>query len=200
MNIGTGYGLAFSSGINAYLPLLSFSISARFFHLYKVNPNFSYITQDWFMIALAILTLVDIFADKIPVVDHVWDMIHTVLRPIAGAIVAAASQEQLTGPGLPVVLVLGAGLAGMVHTTKATTRVAATAMTAGFLNTVMSIVEDIIVVLTTALSLLMPVVMVMLLIVFVGVFLFVVPRVVRVLRRRRYRGKSRTASLSGEGS
>jgi len=130
----------------------------------------------------------------------VWDMIHTVLRPIAGAIVAAASQEQLTGPGLPVVLVLGAGLAGMVHTTKATTRVAATAMTAGFLNTVMSIVEDIIVVLTTALSLLMPVVMVMLLIVFVGVFLFVVPRVVRVLRRRRYRGKSRTASLSGEGS
>jgi len=193
MDIGTAYGLAFSSGINAYLPLLSFSLSARFFHLYKVNPNFSYVTQDWFMIALAILALADLFADKIPAVDHVWDMIHTILRPIAGAIVAAASQEQLAGPGLPVALVLGAGLAGMMHTTKATTRVASTAMTGGLLNTIMSIVEDVIVVFTTALSLFVPVVMVILLILFVGVFLLAVPRVVRILRKRRQRAKSKIA-------
>jgi hypothetical protein len=43
------------------------------------------------MIALVILTLADLLADKIPGVDHVWDAIHTVLRPIAGALVAAAS-------------------------------------------------------------------------------------------------------------
>jgi len=193
MDIGTAYGLAFSSGINAYLPLLSFSLSARFFHLYKVNPNFSYVTQDWFMIALAILALADLFADKIPAVDHVWDMIHTILRPIAGAIVAAASQEQLAGPGLPVALVLGAGLAGMMHTTKATTRVISTATTAGFLNTIISFIEDIIVVFTTVLSLFLPIVMVILLILFVGVFLLAVPRVVRILRKRRQRAKSKIA-------
>lgn len=193
MNTGTGYGLAFSSGINAYLPLLSFSISARFFHLYKVNPDFSYVTQDWFMVALAILTLVDMFADKIPIVDHVWDLIHTLLRPIAGAIVAAASQEQLPSSSLPVVLVLGAGLAGMVHTTKAGTRIALTTMTAGLLNTIVSFIEDVIVVFTTALSLFMPVVMVIILVLFVGVFLFVVPRIVRVLQWGRRRARSRLA-------
>ena len=52
MNIGTPYGLAFSSGINAYLPLLSFSIAARWFHLYSITPQFAFVTQDWFMILM----------------------------------------------------------------------------------------------------------------------------------------------------
>src|SRR5258708_14039512 len=96
MNLGTPFGLALSSGINAYLPLLSFAIASRWFKLYKVNPNFPFITQNWFMIALAILALGDLFADKIPIVDHIWDAINTLTRPIAGAIVAAASINQLT--------------------------------------------------------------------------------------------------------
>ena len=99
MELGTPLGLAFASGINAYLPLLSFAISARFFHLYKINPTFAFITQDWFLSALVILTLIDFIADKIPVIDHTWDAIHTVIRPIAGALVAAASYNQFHLPG-----------------------------------------------------------------------------------------------------
>jgi Domain of unknown function (DUF4126) len=99
MELGTPLGLAFASGINAYLPLLSFAVSARFFHLYKINPTFSFITQDWFLSALVILTLIDFIADKIPVIDHTWDAIHTVIRPIAGALVAAASYNQFHLPG-----------------------------------------------------------------------------------------------------
>src|SRR5712691_451804 len=85
MDLGTPLGLALASGINAYLPLLSFAISARFLHLDKVNPNFAFITQNWFIIALAILTLIDFVADKVPVIDHTWDANHTVIRPIAGS-------------------------------------------------------------------------------------------------------------------
>ena len=99
MELGTPLGLAFASGINAYLPLLSFAVSARFFHLYKINPTFAFITQDWFLSALVILTLIDFIADKIPVIDHTWDAIHTVIRPIAGALVAAASYNQFLLPG-----------------------------------------------------------------------------------------------------
>ena len=99
MELGTPLGLAFASGINAYLPLLSFAVSARFFHLYKINPTFAFITQDWFLSALVILTLIDFIADKIPVIDHTWDAIHTVIRPIAGALVAAASYNQFHLPG-----------------------------------------------------------------------------------------------------
>src|SRR5579864_5111384 len=97
MNIGTPFGLAFASGINAYLPLLSFAIAARWLHLYKVNPNFAFITSNWFLMALIILTLVDFVADKIPVLDHTWDATQTVVRPIMGAIVAVAGSPNLPG-------------------------------------------------------------------------------------------------------
>jgi len=102
MDLGTPLGLALASGINAYLPLLSFAISARFLHLDKVNPNFTFITQDWFIIALVILTLIDFVADKFPVIDHAWDAIHTVIRPLAGALVAAASYSQFHLPGIKI--------------------------------------------------------------------------------------------------
>src|SRR5579859_5341338 len=98
MDIGTPLGLGFASGYNAYFPLLSFAISVRWLHLYKVNPTFAFITSDWFLIALTLLTLLDFVADKIPLLDHVWDGIHTVIRPLAGALVAAASSQQLTIP------------------------------------------------------------------------------------------------------
>ena len=102
MDLGTPLGLALASGINAYLPLLSFAIAARFFHLGKVNPQFAFITQNWFITALVILTLIDFVADKIPVIDHAWDAMHTVIRPIAGALVAAASYSQFHLPGIKI--------------------------------------------------------------------------------------------------
>ena len=102
MDIGTPLGLALASGINAYLPLLSFAIAARFFHLGKVNPQFAFITQNWFITALVILTLIDFVADKFPVIDHAWDAMHTVIRPIAGALVAAASYSQFHLPGIKI--------------------------------------------------------------------------------------------------
>ncbi len=187
MDFGTSYGLAFASGVNAYLPLLSFAIAARWFHLYKVNPNFAFITQDWFMVALLILALADLFADKIPGVDHVWDAIHTVLRPIAGALVATASDSQVSGAGIPVTFLLGAAVAGMTHTTKATTRVVSTATTAGFGNIVLSVLEDIAAVITILLSLFAPYVMVIVIILFALIFLLSAPRIIRAFNRRKRR-------------
>ena len=98
MDIGTSYGLAFLSGINAYLPLLSLAIAADVLpDHFKLNPQFGFITQPWCIIVLAILTLADVFADKIPVVDHLWDAVHTIIRPVAGAFVASAANPQATG-------------------------------------------------------------------------------------------------------
>jgi hypothetical protein len=98
MEIGTPLGLGFASGINAYLPLLSFAVSVRWLHLYKVNPTFAFITSNWCIIALVILTIVDFVADKIPVVDHAWNATHTFVRPLTGALVAAASSNRVTLP------------------------------------------------------------------------------------------------------
>lgn len=191
MDIGTSYGLAFASGVNAYLPLLSFAIASRWFHLYKVNPNFGFITQDWFMIILAVLAVADLFADKIPGVDHVWDAINTVVRPIAGAITATASAGQISGAAIPATLLLGGALAGVTHTTKAVTRVASTATTFGVGNVFLSVLEDIGVVITILLSLLAPYVMVVILVIVALIFLLMLPRLIKVVSRSRATKRSR---------
>ncbi|TMD02303.1 MAG: DUF4126 domain-containing protein [Chloroflexi bacterium] len=208
MEIGTPLGLGFASGINAYFPLLSFAISARWLHLYKVNPTFAFITSNWCIIALVILTILDFVADKIPVVDHAWDATHTFVRPLAGALVAAASSNRviipigtgssisshllsaasaatgvihITGGGLLVLALLGGVLAAMSHTAKATTRLASTITTAGLLNVILSIGEDILVCIVILLSLFVPAIMLILLVLFL---LFFGPRIFRAWSRR----------------
>lgn len=101
VNYGTPFGLAFASGLNAYLPMLAYSISVRWLHLYKVNPHLAFLTQNWCIALLVVLTILDFVADKIPLIDHAWDAIHTVIRPVAGAFVAAAASSQyVAGPFL----------------------------------------------------------------------------------------------------
>ena len=214
---GTTYGLALSSGINAYFPLLAFAVAARWFHLYKVNPNFSFVTQTWFIALLVVLTILDLVADKIPLIDTAWDSIHTVIRPAMGALVVAASYNQVhmqSMTGTVVVplnvnfvastmsvvassthislafaglMLLGAILAFMVHVTKATTRIASTTTTLGLGNIVLSIFEDVGVLITTLLSLLAPIIMLILIAIFVVVFLLSLRLILRLFRRRRSR-------------
>ncbi len=208
MEIGTPLGLGLASGINAYLPLLSFAVSARWLNLYKVNPNFAFITSNWCIIALVMLTIIDFVADKIPLIDHTWDATHTFIRPLAGALVAAASSSQVTIPigtssisshllgtvsiatgnihivgiGLLVIALLGGLLALMSHTAKATTRLISTFTTAGLLNAILSIGEDILVVIAILLSLFVPAIMLILVVLFLLIF---GPLILRAWRRRR---------------
>ncbi len=208
MEIGTPLGLGLASGINAYLPLLSFAVSARWLNLYKVNPNFAFITSNWCIIALVMLTIIDFVADKIPLIDHAWDATHTFIRPLAGALVAAASSSQVTIPigtssisshllgtvsiatgnihivgiGLLVIALLGGLLALMSHTAKATTRLISTFTTAGLLNAILSIGEDILVVIAILLSLFVPAIMLILVVLFLLIF---GPLILRAWRRRR---------------
>ncbi len=205
VGFGTPFGLAFASGLNAYLPLLAYSISVRWLHLYKVNPSMAFLTQNWCIAALVILTILDFVADKIPLIDHAWDAIHTVIRPIAGALVAAAASSHyvsgtpitihfsslsatvlatlstvntvvpVTGVVLLVIILIGGGLAMLSHITKATTRLVSTVATLGFLNIGLSVVEDILVVVIILLSLFASTIMFILLILLV---LILVPRLI----------------------
>src|SRR5258708_1957775 len=189
---GTPLGLAFASGLNAYLPLLAFALSVRWLHLYSVNPHFAFITQSWFIAALIILTLLDFVADKLPLIEHLWNAVHTVIRPIAGAIVAvvasssgsgaalvALSAIPVTGVGLLVILIMGGVLAALSHTSKSTARFVSTITTAGFFNIVLSLVEDVLVLIIILLSLFAAAIMFILLVLFVLVF---VPRYLHLRR------------------
>jgi len=183
-SIGTVYGLALTCGINAYLPLLSIAIGARWFHLFNLSPNFAFVTQDGFIIALVILAIVDIVADKIPVVDSIWDSIHTLVRPIAGAIVAGAIGQNILGVSLPVILVPGAILAAMSHITKAVTRLAASVSTGGCVNLGLSLSEDVIVLIAIPLSIFAPILMLFFSVLFTILFIVFAPLLFSALRYR----------------
>src|SRR4051794_4373278 len=95
-SILSGFGLAAPAGLNAWLPLLITGLAARF-HLFgfKLTAPFDTLSQTPIIIVLCVLLFIEIFADKIPAIDSINDMIHTFIRPVAGGILFAANSGQV---------------------------------------------------------------------------------------------------------
>jgi hypothetical protein len=157
--IFSAFGLSASAGLNAYIPLLAIALLARFTDLIKLSSPWDALASWWVIALLLVLSLVEFFADKVPAVNHVNDVIQTLIRPVAGAIVFAASAQVITD--IHPVLSLSAGLlvAGGVHAVKSVAvRPAVTAMTAGAGNVPVSILEDVVSTLLSIMAIVLPVV------------------------------------------
>jgi hypothetical protein len=158
MGIFSAFGLSASAGLNAYIPLLVVALLARFTSLIKLNSPWDALSSWWIIGLLLVLSLIEFFADKIPAVNHLNDVIQTLIRPAAGAIVFAASAHVITD--IHPVLSLAAGLlvAGGVHVVKAlAVRPAVTATTAGAGNIPVSIAEDVLATILSIVSVVVPV-------------------------------------------
>jgi hypothetical protein len=158
MGIFSAFGLSASAGLNAYIPLLIVALLARFTNLIKLSSPWDALSSWWIIALLVVLSLIEFFADKIPVVNHINDVIQTFIRPTAGAILFAASAHAVTD--VHPVLSLAAGLlvAGGVHAVKAlAVRPAITATTAGTGNIPISLAEDGIATLLSLVSVVVPV-------------------------------------------
>lgn len=141
-HILTAFGLSSASGLNAYIPLLIVALTARFTHLIQLNPPFDVLTNEWVIGALVILLAIEVIVDKVPAADTLNDLIQTLIRPTAGAILFAASTSAINLH--PVVgVILGLVLAFSVHAVKATARPVVTATTAGMGNAFVSLGEDV---------------------------------------------------------
>lgn len=156
LGIFTSFGLSTSAGLNAYLPLLIVALMARFSHLIRLNEPFDALTSWWVIGLLGVLLVVEIVADKIPAVDSVNDVIQTLIRPVAGAILFAANANAIADVHPVLAMVCGLLLSGAVHVAKTTARPVVTATTAGVGNPIVSTVEDIVSALTAFLSILLP--------------------------------------------
>lgn len=153
----SAFGLSASAGLNAYIPLLVISLIAKFTNLIHLKQPWDGLTSWWIIGLLVILCIVEFFADSSPVINHVNDIIQTVIRPSAGAIAFAAGSG-VFGEVHPV-LALGCGLfiAGGVHAVKsAVIRPAVTATTAGTANLPVSMAEDATSTVVSVLSLVVP--------------------------------------------
>ena len=157
MGISTAFGLSSSAGLNAYLPLLVVALAARYTNLIQLNEPWSVMTSGWIIAALVVLLLIEMTVDKIPAVDTLNDGLQTIGRPVAGAILFAASSG-VVGDLHPVAaFIAGLLLAGTVHTAKTIVRPAVTATTAGTGNWLVSILEDMLALITAILAILLPI-------------------------------------------
>ncbi len=160
MDILAAFGLSASAGLNAYIPLLVVSLLAKFTDLINLSEPWSAMESWWIIGLLLVLSLIEFFADKIPAVNHVNDIIQTFIRPTAGAILFAASASVITEVHPVLSLAAGLLIAGSVHIVKsAAVRPAVTATTGGAANIPVSILEDVLSTVLSLLSVVLPILM-----------------------------------------
>jgi hypothetical protein len=150
------FGLSGATGLNAYLPLLIVGLLARFTDLITLSAPWNTLENPWVLGVLFVLLVVETVADKVPAVDSVNDVIQTVVRPVAGAIIFAANGNVISDMSPVLGMVLGLVAAGGVHTVKATARPVITATTGGIANPVVSVLEDIVSAVTTLVAVIIP--------------------------------------------
>ena len=159
MDILTAFGLSASAGLNAYIPLLTVALVARFTDLIKLGEPWNALESWWTIGILVVLAAVEFFADKVPAVNHINDIIQTFIRPTAGAILFAASTSVVSEMQPVVAVILGLLVAGSVHAVKSVAvRPAVTATTGGAGNVPVSIAEDVVSTILAILAAVMPVI------------------------------------------
>jgi len=145
MDIFSAFGLSASAGLNAYIPLLVVALLGKFTNLITLSSPWNTLESWWVIGVLVMLSIVEFFADKVPAINHVNDIIQTIIRPIAGAIVFAASAQIITDVHPVLAMVMGLFVAGTVHAVKSlAVRPAVTASTGGAGNVPVSIAEDLV--------------------------------------------------------
>ncbi|NAS21116.1 DUF4126 family protein [Herbidospora sp. NEAU-GS84] len=145
----TALGLSTAAGLNAYIPLMVVGVLANVTDAVKLPSEYAWLADGWVLGIIGVLLLAEFVLDKVPVVDHVNDMIQTAVRPAAGGVVfsATSAASQLDNSAWmaehPAVgWILGIVTALIVHAVKSTARPVVNATTAGVGAPVVSTVED----------------------------------------------------------
>jgi hypothetical protein len=200
--LGLALGSAWTSGINLYatVAVLGLLQHYKLAHL----PGGLHVLDNWVIIGIALaLYVIEFFADKIPYLDTVWDAIHTFIRVPAGAVIAAAATSDVNPAVQVVAFLLGGGLALSTHGTKATIRASANVSPEPVSNWILSIVEDIITVGAVFLAVRQPIGILVVILIFLLIFAWILPKVVRRIRRmfaalRAFFGGRSLAAQSGK--
>jgi uncharacterized membrane protein len=157
MEILSAFGLSAATGLNAYLPLLIVGLLARFTGWITLKAPWNILENTWVLLVLALLLVIEMVVDKIPAADTVNDVIHTFIRPAAGAILFAASSNLISEMSPVLAMICGLLAAGGIHAVKTSARPMITVSTGGLGNPVISLLEDIISGVTAFIAIVLPI-------------------------------------------
>jgi len=180
--LGMGMGSAWLSGFNLYATVATLGLLSHF-HLVELPGDLNYLSNTWVIGLAGVLYLVEFFADKIPVLDSIWDAIHTFIRVPAGAVLAASAFAHFDPAVRTAALLAGGTLALSSHGTKASVRMAANTSPEPFSNIVLSIFEDIFTVGMAVLAAFHPAVILVAVLIFLVLLIWLMPKAVRAIRR-----------------
>ena len=175
-------GSAWTSGINLYATVTVLGLMQKF-GATKLPGGLDALDNWWIIGIAGGLYLVEFFADKIPYVDSVWDVVHTFIRIPAGAVVAYAATSQLDPSIYIPAALVGGGLAFSSHGTKAALRVGANLSPEPVSNWSLSFIEDGIAIGGAVLAVVAPMVIAAVLCIFILFFFWFFPKILRAIRR-----------------
>ena len=139
--LGRTLGFSFAAGINLYATVAILGLATHFGWV-DLPPQYRVFDNTWIIGAAIAMYLVEFVADKVPWVDSLWDAIHTVIRPLGGALIAVATIGHAQPWVQAVAALAGAALATSTHVAKAGTRAAANASPEPLSNWALSFAED----------------------------------------------------------
>ena len=143
--LGRTMGFSLAAGVNLYATVAILGLASRY-EWVELPEQFKIFDNPWIIGAAAVLYVVEFVADKIPWVDSIWDSVHTLIRPVGGAVIAVATLGEQSPAMQGAIALLGGMVAAGSHLTKAGTRVAANASPEPFSNWFLSLAEDVFVI------------------------------------------------------
>jgi hypothetical protein len=143
--LGRTLGFSLAAGVNLYATVAILGLAARYGWV-DLPEQFRMFDNPWIIGAAGVLYAIEFVADKIPWVDSIWDSVHTIIRPIGGAVIAVTTLGEQTPAMQGAIALLGGMVAAGSHVTKASTRVAANASPEPFSNWFLSLAEDVFVI------------------------------------------------------
>lgn len=175
-------GVAWAAGINLYAAvfMLGFLNNTGAINL---PPDLIYLGDPLVLAAAGFMYCVEFFADKTPGVDSAWDALHTFIRIPAGAVLAAQAIGDVSPAAELAAVLIGGSLAATSHATKTGSRMLINTSPEPFSNWTASVAEDAAVLGGLWLALQYPLAFLVALIVFVGVAIWLLPKLWRGIKR-----------------
>src|SRR5690349_12799625 len=139
--LGRTMGFSLAAGVNLYATVAILGLASRYGWV-QLPDQFKVFDNPWIIGAAGVLYAIEFVADKIPWVDSIWDSVHTLIRPVGGAVIAVASLGDASPTLQGLIALAGGFVAASGHATKASARIAANTTPEPFSNWFLSLAED----------------------------------------------------------
>ena len=181
-HIALAAGLAWGSGIRVYA-VIFIAGGLAYLGVLQLPETLAVLSHPWVLAASGFMFFVEFFVDKIPGVDSIWDALHTFIRIPAGAFLAAAALGQADPVWVAVAAILGGAIASGSHAAKAGGRAVINTSPEPVSNWVASFAEDLIVPAGLLAAVKAPIAFLGVLVVFLGLVIWLLPKLWRALKR-----------------